>query len=176
MNLHFVSTHLKVCSLINHKHSLVYLFCAAATQSCVTLYRHDVKLQGDHKTHRDKTQKPHACFHHIPWWMITKSLHPYSDGPLLVYFKLPVSEISEIDDHKSVSKTLFFIFFISSQFNVLISYYWLFCLGWLEVNARSSAQYFLRSYLGGFAASIQCFISIWALSSDRFNGKRNRAL
>ena len=55
--------------------------------------------------------------------MITKSLHPYSDGPLLVYFKLPVSEISEIDDHKSVSETLFFIFVISSQFNVLISYY-----------------------------------------------------
>ena len=28
-----------------------------------------------------------------------------SDGnPLLVYFKLPVSEISEIDDHKSVSR------------------------------------------------------------------------
>ena len=24
-------------------------------------------------------------------------------GPLFVYFKLPVSEISEIDDHKSVS-------------------------------------------------------------------------
>ncbi len=27
-----------------------------------------------------------------------------SGGPLPVYFKLPISEISEIDDHKSVSK------------------------------------------------------------------------
>ena len=164
MNLHFVSTHLKVCSLINHKHSLVYLFCAAATQSCVTLYRHDVKLQGDHKTHRDKTQKPHACFHHIPWWMITKSLHPYSDGPLLVYFKLPVSEISEIDDHKSVGETLFFIFF------KLLSFMFLFLI--IGYSALDN----LKSIRGGFAASIQCFISIWALSSDRFNGKRNRAL
>lgn len=31
------------------------------------------------------------------------------DGPLLVYFKLPVSEISEIDDHKSVSAIKYFL-------------------------------------------------------------------
>ena len=34
-------------------------------------------------------------------------------GPLPVYFKLPISEISEIDDHKSVTILLFFSFSFS---------------------------------------------------------------
>ena len=37
-----------------------------------------------------------------------KDVLPPTDGhPLPVFFKLPVSEISEIDDHKSVSKKIF---------------------------------------------------------------------
>ena len=37
----------------------------------------------------------------------------FSDNqPLQVFFKLPVSEISEIDDHKSVSLDLFIVYLI----------------------------------------------------------------
>ena len=37
-------------------------------------------------------------------------LLPEDGGPLPVFFKLPISEISEIDDHKSVTILLFFSF------------------------------------------------------------------
>ena len=38
-------------------------------------------------------------------------LLPEDGGPLPVFFKLPISEISEIDDHKSVTILLFFFSF-----------------------------------------------------------------
>ena len=41
------------------------------------------------------------------------SLFLEDGGPLPVFFKLPISEISEIDDHKSVTILLFFLFFQS---------------------------------------------------------------
>ena len=40
--------------------------------------------------------------------------------PLTVYFKLPVSEISEIDDHKSVSKHIIIQSFILKQKSSLL--------------------------------------------------------
>ena len=41
------------------------------------------------------------------------SLFLEDGGPLPVFFKLPISEISEIDDHKSVTILLVFLFFQS---------------------------------------------------------------
>ena len=39
-------------------------------------------------------------------------------GPLSVFFKLPISEISEIDDHKSV-RVFIFLYFVSEVFELL---------------------------------------------------------
>ena len=51
-----------------------------------------------------------------------------ADAPLPVYFKLPISEISEIDDHKSVS--LFFVVLFYDKLNWCFSFYFEFLCFW----------------------------------------------
>ena len=46
---------------------------------------------------------------------------PSADGPLNVFFKLPVTEISQVDDHKSVSLPSFKISFKISQVDIATS-------------------------------------------------------
>ena len=61
---------------------------------------------------------------------------PSADGPLNVFFKLPVTEISQVDDHKSVSLPSFKISFKISQVDSHKSV----SLPFLEVSRRMSEQ------------------------------------
>ena len=61
---------------------------------------------------------------------------PSADGPLNVFFKLPVTEISQVDDHKSVSPGSFKISFKISQVDSHKSV----SLPFLEVSRRMSEQ------------------------------------
>ena len=59
--------------------------------------------------YKSKEQDPYIHQMHISYisLYIVYNLHIFiflAPTPLEVFFKLPVSEISEIDDHKSVSK------------------------------------------------------------------------
>ena len=65
---------------------------------------------------------------------------PTAEGPLNVFFKLPVTEISQVDDHKSVSLPSFKISFKISQVDSHKSV----SLPFLEVSRRMSEQ---RRYL-----------------------------